>query len=253
MGITVLLEYGWNFVTPLRLFELSDPNSPLLRKMFETAPGTYQHSVMIANISSHAGEAIGLDPLLIRVGSYYHDIGKLPSAYSFTENSSGSNILDSLNPIEAAEKIKGHVTEGLVIANQYKLPKIVKDFIIEHHGTSRISFLFDAAKLANPLQTDDSVFRYPGPKPHSKETTIVMLADSVEAAIRSIDKKTFDNISLTVRNVIATKQKDNQLSESTLSFMELEKVTESFIFTLDSLYHARVSYALTNQKEEEKQ
>ena len=252
LGVTVILENFWNFVTPLRLFELSDPNSPLLRQMFELAPGTYQHSVMIANISSHAGEAIGLDPLLIRVGSYYHDIGKIPSSFSFTENSSGSNILDSLNPFEAAIKIKSHVTEGLLIAGKYKLPQIIKDFILEHHGTSRISFLFDSAKSIDTSLVDDSQFRYPGPKPRSKETSIVMLADSVEAAVRSIENKAFDKVQQTVRNIIASKLKDNQLSNSSLSFMELERVTESFIFTLDSLYHARVSYTLTPQKEEEK-
>jgi len=253
LGITVILENTWNFITPLRLFELTDPNSPLLRKMFEVAPGTYQHSIMIANISSHAGEAIGLDPLLIRVGSYYHDIGKIPSSFSFTENSSGSNILDTLSPIEAAEKIKSHLTEGLLIADKYKLPQPIKDFVLEHHGTSRISFLYDSAKTADPSLTDDSAFRYPGPKPQSKEISIVMLADSVEAAVRSMENRTFEKINQTVRSVISSKVKDNQLSESNLSFQELEKVTESFIFTLDSLYHSRVAYTLTQPKEEEKQ
>lgn len=253
LGITVILENTWNFVTPLRLFELTDPNSPLLRKMFEVAPGTYQHSIMIANISSHAGEAIGLDPLLIRVGSYYHDIGKIPSSYSFTENSSGSNILDTLNPYDAAKKIQSHITEGMQIADKYKLPQAIKDFVLQHHGTSRISFLFDTAKNADPNLTDDTAFRYPGPKPETKEISIVMLADSVEAAVRSIENKTFEKINQTVRYVIASKVKDNQLSDSMLSFAELEKVTESFIFTLDSLYHSRVAYNLKQQKEEDKQ
>lgn len=244
LGLIVILEYVWNFVTPLRLFELSDPNAPLLRKLFETAPGTYQHSVMLANISSHAGEAIGLDPLLIRVGSYYHDIGKTISAFNFTENSSGGNLLDTMNPNEAADMIKKHITDGLLLAEKFNLPQIIQTFIQQHHGTSRISFLFDSAKKACPDLTDDTPFRYIGPKPSSKEVSIVMLADSIEAATRSLETRTIDHITTTVHKVITFKLRDNQLSESDLTFQELEKITQSFIFSVDSLYHSRVSYTM---------
>lgn len=251
LGLIVILENVWNFVTPLRLFELSDPNAPLLRKLFEIAPGTYQHSVMIANISSHAGEAIGLDPLLIRAGSYYHDIGKTSTAFNFTENSAGGNLLDTTDPYKAAFIIRKHISDGLLMAQKYKIPQIIQDFIEQHHGTSRISFLFDSAKKENPALTDDLPFRYEGPKPKSKEISIVMLADSIEAATRSMDTRTLEQISLAVQKIISLKLRDNQLSESDLTFQELEKITQSFIFSVYSLYHARVHYTVQEPSQSE--
>lgn len=249
LGITVILESVGNFVTPLRLFELTDPNSYLLRKLFEETPGTYQHSVMIANISSHAAEEIGADPLLTRVGAYYHDIGKTVSPLDFTENNAGGNILDKMNPYDAVNRIKEHLEVGIRLAKANKLPLIVQDFIRQHHGTSRISFLYETAKKDDPTLTDDSFFRYPGPKPVRKEVSILMLADSVEAAVRSMEIKDATSIREMVNKIVNAKLMDGQLTESNLTFAEIEKVKESFIFTLDSLYHSRISYTSPQKKE----
>ncbi|MCE5222621.1 HDIG domain-containing protein [bacterium] len=249
LGITVLLESIGNFVTPLRLFELTDPNSFLLRKLFEETPGTYQHSVMIANISSHAAEEIGADPLLTRVGAYYHDIGKTAHPLDFTENNAGGNILDKMNPFDAVTHIKEHLEAGIRLAKANKLPSVIQDFILQHHGTTRISFLYETAKKEDPTLTDDSFFRYPGPKPIRKEVSIMMLADSVEAAVRSMQTKDTGLIREMVTNIVNSKLQDGQLSESELTFSEIEKVKESFVFTLDSLYHSRISYSTSQKKE----
>lgn len=249
LGITVILESIGNFVTPLRLFELTDPNSALLRKLFEETPGTYQHSVMTANISSHAAEEIGADPLLTRVGAYYHDIGKTAYPLDFTENNAGGNILDKMNPYEAATRIKEHLLNGVKLAKSKKLPSVVTDFILQHHGTSRIGFLFDMAKKDDPSLEDDSFFRYPGPKPVKKEISILMLADSIEAAVRSMPNKDIESIREMVDKIIDAKLKDNQLSQSNITFSELNKVKDSFIFTLHSLYHARIAYTTPQKKE----
>lgn len=249
LGITVLLESIGNFVTPLRLFELTDPNSFLLRKLFEETPGTYQHSIMIANISSHAAEEIGADPLLTRVGAYYHDIGKTVNPLDFTENNAGGNILDKMNPFDAVNHIKEHLEAGIRLAKANKLPVIVQDFILQHHGTSRISFLYETAKKDDPTLTDDTFFRYPGPKPVRKEVSIMMLADSVEAAVRSMETKDTVLIREMVNKIVNAKLQDGQLSESNLTFSEIEKVKDSFVFTLDSLYHSRISYSPSQKKE----
>ena len=245
LGIVVLLGYYADFVTPLRLFELSDPNSPLLRKLFETAPGTYQHSIMIANLASHAADAIGADPLFARVGSYYHDIGKTISPLSFTENSSGKNLLDEMEPIEAVKVIKSHVEYGLVLAKKYRLPSCINSFISSHHGDNRISFMYESALKADKTIVDDSEFRYPGPKPVLKEVSIVMLADSVEAAVRSMEEKTQEKLEEMVSKILDSKIKSKQLDDSELTFSDLQIIKHSFLFTLDSLYHVRLSYPPT--------
>jgi cyclic-di-AMP phosphodiesterase PgpH len=242
LGIVVLLGYYADFVTPLRLFELSDPNSPLLRKLFETAPGTYQHSIMIANLASHAADAIGADPLFARVGSYYHDIGKTISPLSFTENSSGKNLLDEMEPMEAVKVIKSHVEYGLILAKKYRLPSCIHRFISSHHGDNRISFMYESAKKTDKSIIDDRDFRYPGPKPILKEVSIVMLADSVEAAVRSLEEKTQENLEEMVSKIIDNKINSNQLNDSELTFSDLQIIKHSFLFTLDSLYHVRLSY-----------
>ncbi len=249
LGIVILLGNYADFITPLRLFELSDPNSMLLRKLFEIAPGTYQHSIMIANLSSHAAEAIGADPLIARVGSYYHDIGKTISPLSFTENSSGKNLLDEMEPIDAVKIIKSHVVNGLKLAKRYKLPSFIFDFITSHHGDSRISFMFESAKKVDKKLKDDSEFRYPGPKPVSKEVSIVMLADSVEAAVRSIEDKTQEKLEKMVDDIFNHKISNNQLDHSDLTFKDLERIKQSFLITLDSLYHVRLSYPTEKNKQ----
>jgi cyclic-di-AMP phosphodiesterase PgpH len=247
LGIVVLIGNFTDFVTPLRLFELSDPNSILLRKLFEEAPGTYQHSIMIANLASHAADAIGADPLIARVGSYYHDIGKTISPLSFTENNSGKNLLDEMEPMEAVTIIKSHIEHGLQLAKKFRLPSFINRFITSHHGDNRISFMYEMARKKEPSLTDDTLFRYPGPKPISKEVSIVMLADSVEAAARSLQEKTQENLSKLVDDIIESKTTNHQLDESDLTFSDLKLIKKSFLFTLDSLYHVRLSYPDANK------
>ncbi len=251
LGLIVLLGHVADFITPLRLSELSDPNSPLLRKLFEIAPGTYQHSIMIANLASHAAEAIGADPMIARVGSYYHDIGKTVSPMSFTENNEGKNLLDELSPIDATKVIKSHVVQGVVLAKKYKLPSFIHSFITTHHGDNRISFLFESARKANKKIKNDKFFRYPGPKPETKEESIVMLADSIEAAARSLEEKTPENLEKLVQDLIDGKIKNCQLDESRLTYKDLHKIKKSFLATLDSLYHVRTAYPSAQKEKEE--
>ena len=242
LGIILFLERTFSFITPLRLIELSDSNSPLLRYLFEVAPGSYQHSIMVANIASHAAKQIGADDMLVRVGAYYHDIGKTVVPFYFTENSSGKNILDDLDPYQSVDVIKGHVLNGKQLADKNRIPPGVQRFILTHHGTTRISFLFQAAQALTPELTDDSQFRYPGPKPISKEETILMFADSVEAAVRSMQDKDTQKIRNAVEEIMNLKIQDGQLIESQLTYAEYYAIQESFIFTLDSLYHSRITY-----------
>lgn len=246
MGAIFAIEHTLGFVTPLRLFELSDPNSPLLRKLFETAPGTYQHSVLVANLASHAASAIGCDVVLSRVGAYYHDIGKIDDPLIYTENSAGSNILDRMDVKEAVKKIKDHVLNGVKIANEFKIPDEIKKFILEHHGTSRISFLYEKIKKEESFKHDDSSFRYDGPKPETKEIAIVMLADSVEASIRSLKDKSAEKIEELIDTIVKGKLSDGQLDNAPLTLKELSEIKRSFISTINSLYHLRVSYPDTS-------
>lgn len=247
MGAIFVVEHTLGFVTPLRLFELSDPNSPLLRRLFEEAPGTYQHSVSVANLASHAASAIGCNSLLTRVGSYYHDIGKIEDPLIYTENSSGSNILDKMDLKDALKKIKDHVSNGIKIANQYRLPTEIKQFILEHHGTSKISFLYEKAKKDGSSKVDDTLYRYDGPKPETKETAIVMLADSIEATVRSLKDKNAEKIEELVDMIMKSRLSDGQFDNSPLTLRELYEVRRSLISTINSLYHLRLSYPETTE------
>lgn len=245
MGAIFVVEHIIGLVTPLRLFELSDPNSPLLRRLFEEAPGTYQHSVSVANLASHAASAIGCNSLLTRVGSYYHDVGKIEDPLSYTENSSGSNILDKMDIKEALRKIKDHVSNGIKIANQYKLPSEIKQFILEHHGTTKISFLYEKANKDGSSKIDDTLYRYDGPKPETKETAIVMLADSIEASVRSLKDKNATKIEELVDMIMKNRLSDGQFDNSPLTLKELSEIRRSLISTINSLYHLRLSYPKT--------
>jgi cyclic-di-AMP phosphodiesterase PgpH len=245
LGIILALERLFAFITPLRLIELGDSNSPLLRYLFEVAPGSYQHSIMVANIASHAAKKIGADDMLVRVGAYYHDIGKTVFPFYFTENSSGKNILDDLSPHESVDIIKGHILNGVQLAEKNRIPPGIRRFILTHHGTTRISFLFQAAQALDPTLQDDKGFRYPGPKPVSKEETILLFADSIEAAVRSMSDKDTEKIQGVVDDIVNMKIQDGQLEESQLTFADLREAKESFVFTLDSLYHSRITYPVS--------
>jgi len=236
-------EYLFRVVTNISLLELSDSrNNPLLRKMILEAPGTYHHSLLVGNLAEAAAEAIGANALLARVGSYYHDIGKIEKAEYFVENQLGTH--DSLAPSMSKLVVMNHVKEGVELARRYKLNQAIVDFISQHHGTSLVYFFYRRA-LENPEaynEINEEIFRYPGPKPKSKETAIVLLADSVEAAARALQSPDHVSIEEVVHKIINNKFVDGQLDECELTLKNLETISKVFIRILASIYHTRLAY-----------
>ncbi len=242
IGSLPLWENLFSILTPIRLLELSNPNQPLLKRLLVEAPGTYHHSLMVGNLSEAVADKIGVDSLLVRVGAYYHDIGKLYKPYYFKENQfSMSNPHDLLSPDESARIILGHVTEGLKMAKEYKLPSELCDFIDEHHGTTIVAYFYYKAN-----EDDSSVnienYRYYGKKPQSKETALVMLADSVEAAVRSIKEPTNESIEEMVTKVVKGKINESQLDECDITNKDINIIIKTFINILIGIYHDRVEY-----------
>lgn len=244
VGILPYFEALFDIVTPFKLLELSNPAQPLLRLVLTKAPGTYHHSIMVGNLAEAAAEAIGADGLLVRVGAYYHDIGKTKRPIFFVENQLGiDNAHDKLNPRLSARVIIAHVEEGLELARQYRLPKDISDFIATHHGKSLVSYFFhQAGQAEGPDAVAEEGFRYPGPRPWTKEQAIVMLADAIEATMRSIKSPTVEQIEATVRRIINKRLVDGELSESPLTLHELEVVAQIFIQITKGLYHQRIEY-----------
>ena len=241
--ILLLIEKVFGITTDMTLMELSDLNHPLLREMATKAPGTYSHTMQVSLLAEEAATAIGANPLLCRVGAYFHDIGKTAEADYFTENQNGKNLHDHLQATTSGRIIADHVKRGLVIGRQHKLPEEVIDFIPEHHGTTIIHFFYDKAlKTLPPEQINIEDFRYPGPKPRRKETAIVMLADSVEASVRSLTNPTEETIGQIIDTVIRKRLDENQFNESDLTFSDLERIKQSFIKTLVANKHKRVKY-----------
>jgi putative nucleotidyltransferase with HDIG domain len=248
-GLLIFFERVFRVSTDLTLLELSDFNHPLLRQLSEIAPGTFHHSVTIGNLAEAAAEAVGANPILARVGAYYHDIGKLEKPEYFVENQTGSHSKHSkLKPRMSALVIISHVKEGIELARQKGLPERIVDFIPQHHGTNRISFFYDkalkqAAARKNPKDTvREEDFCYPGPKPQSKETAIVMLADLVEAATRTIEEITPQRLELIVENLIKQRFIEGQLDECELTLKDMRKIKEAFIKILIGIHHQRIEY-----------
>ncbi len=241
--ILLLIEKVFGITTDMTLMELSDLNHPLLREMATKAPGTYAHTMQVSLLAEEAATAIGANPLLCRVGAYFHDIGKTAEAEYFTENQNGNNLHEHLQAVTSGRIIADHVKRGLSIGRQHRLPEEVLDFIPEHHGTTVIHFFYDKALKTIPpdkLNIDD--FRYPGPKPRRKETAIVMLADGVEASVRSLTNPTEETISQIIDVVIRKRLDENQFNESDLTFSDLERIKQSFIKTLVANKHKRIKY-----------
>ncbi|MGB9867846.1 MAG: HD family phosphohydrolase [Bacillota bacterium] len=246
LGVMPFLEAAFGMITPLRLLELANPNHPLLLRLLHEAPGTYHHSVMVANLAESATEAIGGNSLLARVGAYYHDVGKLRRPYFFIENQMGDqdNPHDKISPALSKMIITSHVKDGVELAKEYRLPGEVVSFIREHHGTTLVSYFFNkACDGANPIESD---FRYEGPKPHSKETALVMLADSVEAAVRSLPKATPTKVENVVKKIFEDRLCDHQLDECDLTLSELGVAASVFIKILTGMFHQRVEYPAGN-------
>ncbi len=249
-----LFERMFGLTSHLGLLELSDPNRPLLKRFCELAPGTYTHSILVGNLAVAAAEAIGADALLCRVGALYHDLGKMERAQFFVENQAGGdNAHDRLNPSLSALVVTAHVRDGLAIAEREKLPPVVKQFITEHHGTSLIRYFFhqqclgddgtDHCREAAPgLETQ---FRYAGPKPQSRETAILMLADSVEAASKTLDKPTLGRIEDLVTKIMDAQLADGQLDECDLTQRDLRGLHGAFTRLLSGMLHSRIDYPET--------
>ena len=258
VGLLSTFEQIFKITTSITLLELTDFNHPILRKMQLEAPGTYHHSLMVANLSENAAAIIGSNPLLCRVCCLFHDIGKLVKPEYFSENQRGFNPHEEKNPSMSALVIKAHVKEGVEIAKQEKLPKVIIDVIKQHHGTSLIKYFYhqaqkqlNAESLNNPNQTQDgqnkqsihqSTYRYDGPKPRFKESAIIFFADAVEAASRSLKKISQPSIEEMIDSIFESRIKDGQLDECPLTFKELDAIKESFTRTLLNMLHTRIEY-----------
>ncbi|MDR7857121.1 HDIG domain-containing metalloprotein [Tissierella sp.] len=244
LGSLPIWENIFSVLTPLKLLELSNPNQPLLKKLLLEAPGTYHHSILVGNLSEAAAEAISANPLITRVGSYYHDIGKTIRPYYFAENQFGmENPHNKLQPMQSTAIITSHTTDGIVLGKEGKLPKEILDIIDQHHGDTPVAYFYYKAKeLDNDINMSMDEFRYKGKKPQTKEAAIVMLADSSEAAVRSIKDLTKEKIEDMVRKVVEGKVKDGQLDECNVTLKEIEIIIKSFINVLTGIYHDRIEY-----------
>ena len=229
--------------TDLTLLELSDPSRPLLRRLSLEAPGTYAHSIAMANLVEAACNRIGANGLLGRVGCYYHDVGKLTNPQYFVENQTyGGNPHDRLKAAQSVEIIKAHVTGGLKLAAEAGLPAVVAAFIPEHHGTSEITYFLDRARKQGDGDTSSDDYRYPGPRPRSAETAIAMMADSVEAALRVLDELTPRKIEEAIDHIVKTKVNAGQLDEAPMTLKQIDEVKAEFVRVLSSMYHSRIDY-----------
>ena len=249
-GLVQLFESSFGITTDLSLIELLDYDQPLLKKLMEDAPGTHTHSVKVGTLSESCANAIGARALLCRVGSYYHDIGKIKKPEYYAENQTGENKHDSISAHMSAKILKQHVTDGLSLANEYGLPKIVKDFIETHHAKNRMEFFYKKAidNSDNPESVDENEFRYPGPKPNTKETGIVMIAEAIEAQANSIKNPTMEKFEKMIDEAIKSRLKDGQLDECPLTMEDLQKIKgrrdgkHGLLPVLSGLYHSRPEY-----------
>jgi len=245
VGILPVFEYLFKTVANISLLELTDFNHPLLQRMVQEAPGTYHHSLIVGNLSEAACAAVGANALLARIGAYYHDIGKLNKPEYFSENQGiNQSKHDALSPTMSKLIITKHVTEGVELAKKYNLNPRIINFILEHHGTSLVYYFYRRAleSLEEDQEIKEEGFRYPGPKPQTKETAIVLLADSVEAATRALREPTPSSIEEIVQKIINNKFIDGQLDECDLTLKDLEKISAVFIRILSGIYHGRITY-----------
>jgi putative nucleotidyltransferase with HDIG domain len=226
----------------MQLMALAQLDHPLLRKLQEEAPGTFHHSVIVGNLSERAADLIGADALLVRVGCYFHDIGKtLKPTYYIENQHDGASPYDTLDPAESAKAVTDHVKSGVELARRHRVPERVRAFIPEHHGTRLVTYFYRKAAAQDP-KTDPEAFRYPGPKPQSRETAIVMLADSVEAVVRSSRDRSPERIEALVRAVINERVAEGQFDECALTLRDLKLIGDGFVATLRGVYHARIEY-----------
>ena len=251
IGFLPLIENTFNVVTEIKLLELANPNHPLLKRLQMEAPGTYHHSIMVGNLAEAAAEELHANSILLRVAAYYHDIGKLSRPQFFKENQIGSkNPHDEISPNLSTLIIINHVKIGLEMAEKAKLPQEIKDLIAQHHGTTLVKYFYLTMK--NNAEDPDSVkeedYRYPGPKPKTREAGIMMLADSVEAAVRSISDPTQGKVEAMVYKIFKDKLEDGQLDECDITFSDVSKIRKNFLKTFGSIYHERIEYPEDKRK-----
>ncbi len=248
-----IFEKIFGFISDITLVELSDVNKPLLKKLQLEAPGTFQHSVQVANLAEAAANEIDADPMLVKVAALYHDVGKINNPLFFIENqNTGFNPHENLSYDESAELIIKHVSDGIEIAKSYRLPDIIIDFIRTHHGNSVTQYFYRKYSEQHPeVEVDKDQFRYPGPLPYSKETAILMMADTVEAASKSLKNPTSDSIDKLINNLIKSKMEDDQFVNSNITFKEISQIKRIFKKMLKSIYHVRIAYPEKPEKVKE--
>ncbi len=243
-GLLIFFERLFKITTDLTLLELSNFDKPLLKDLSRKAPGTFNHSMTLGTLGETAAEKIGANPLLARVGAYYHDIGKTLTPQNFVENQlNNRNIHEDLSPEQSVKLILQHVNEGIKLAEEHDIPKEIIDFIPMHHGTMTMSFFYEKAKkLYGDEKVDVNDYRYPGPKPNTKETVIIMLADGCESAVRSIEEPDTAKVENVIDNIFKARIADEQLDESPITFNDINKIKEAFIIILLGQHHKRIKY-----------
>lgn len=241
--LMLIIEKTFGFISNVTLIELSNTSKDLLRRLSEVAPGTFQHSIMVSNLASAIAEKIGAKAQLVRTGALYHDIGKMQNPAFFTENQNGVNPLDNMSRIDAAHIVINHVTDGLKLAEKYNLPGVIKDFISTHHGAGMTKYFYVSYRNEHPEEPiDDSLFTYPGPNPFTREQAILMMADSVEAAARSLPEYTEFSISNIVNKIVDGQLKEGYFEYCPITFHDIAMAKQVLIERLKSIYHTRVSY-----------
>lgn len=257
---TSLAFIGYSFTgrlfgitTAYQLLELARPTHPLFRQLLTKAPGTYHHAIIVSNMSERAAEAIDADALLTRVGSYYHDIGKITRPYYFVENQTDiENPHDKLDPQTSADIITSHTLEGVALGRKYGLPERVLNFMTEHHGTTLVTYFYRRATQAEDEEVDENDFRYAGPRPRSRETAIVMLADSVEAWTRASRPASAAELERGIRQIISNRLVSGQLNDCDLTLKDLDRIREAFVSVLQGVYHPRIQYPMATSRANER-
>ncbi|MBP3411365.1 MAG: HDIG domain-containing protein [Clostridia bacterium] len=242
IGLQSLLEWMFNLATNAKLIELSNPNQPLLRRLLMEAPGTYHHSIIVANLAEAGATAVGGNGLLARVGAYYHDVGKLKRPMYFKENQMGDNPHDRTDPRVSTAILTAHSRDGAQMAMKDRLPAQVVDIIRQHHGDSLVLYFYDKAVKLYGEDIDISAFRYEGPRPRSKEAAVVMLADTIEAATRTLANPSPEKMEALIRKLVREKMDDGQLNDSALTFSDLDKICSTFSTVLTGVFHERIEY-----------
>ena len=252
--LMLIVEKTFGFVSTVTLFELSNTNNAILRRISEVAPGTFQHSITVGNLASEIANKIGAKSQLVRTGALYHDIGKMVSPAFFTENQVGVNPHDKLTDLQSASIIISHVTEGLKLAEKHNLPRTISDFIATHHGTGLTKYFYIHYKNEHPdEEIDESRFRYKGPNPFTREQAILMMCDAVEAASRSLPEYTEESIAKLVNTIINSQVDEGFFNDCPITFRDITWAKQTLIERLKAIYHTRIQYPTLKKEIEQKE